>query len=97
MPNDPRRTVAFVLPVFDEAGGIVAFHRDLIEATDCRPDLGFEFVYVDDGSRDDSYARLLQLREADPASPWSRSHATTGTRSPSPLGWTSASMPTRWS
>jgi glycosyltransferase involved in cell wall biosynthesis len=66
MAGDDRPTVAYVLPVFDEAAGIAAFHRDLVDATDCRPELRFEFVYVDDGSRDDSYARLLELRTADP-------------------------------
>jgi polyisoprenyl-phosphate glycosyltransferase len=59
------RTVAYVLPVFDEADGIDAFHRDLVDATSCRPDLAFEFVYVDDGSRDASLERLLALRAHD--------------------------------
>ncbi|QIG43654.1 glycosyltransferase family 2 protein [Nocardioides anomalus] len=59
------RTVAYVLPVFDEADGIDAFHRDLVDATSCRPDLAFEFVYIDDGSRDASLERLLALRAHD--------------------------------
>ncbi len=57
--------VAYVLPVYDEAEGIDAFHAELIDIAGGRPDLAFEFVYVDDGSRDDSLARLLALREAD--------------------------------
>jgi glycosyltransferase involved in cell wall biosynthesis len=57
--------VAYVLPVFDEGAGINAFHDELVDAIRCRPDLAFEFVYVDDGSTDDSLARLLDLREAD--------------------------------
>jgi dolichol-phosphate mannosyltransferase len=60
-----RRLVAYVLPVHNEAAGILAFHEALITATDKRPDLDFEFVYVDDGSRDDSLDLLLELREAD--------------------------------
>jgi dolichol-phosphate mannosyltransferase len=60
-----RRRVAYVLPVFNEADGIDQFHRDLIAATEQRPDLDFEFIYVDDGSRDDSLTRLLALRDAD--------------------------------
>ena len=60
-----RRLVAYVLPVHNEAAGIVAFHEALITATDKRPDLDFEFVYVDDGSRDESLDLLLELREAD--------------------------------
>ena len=60
-----RRLVAYVLPVHNEAAGILAFHEALITATDKRPDLDFEFVYVDDGSRDESLDLLLELREAD--------------------------------
>jgi dolichol-phosphate mannosyltransferase len=60
-----RRLVAYVLPVHNEADGIRAFHDALIAATEKRPDLDFEFVYVDDGSRDESLDHLLELRAAD--------------------------------
>jgi dolichol-phosphate mannosyltransferase len=60
-----RRLVAFVLPVHDEEDGLRAFHDALVTATDTRPDLDFEFVYVDDGSRDSSLDLLLALRDAD--------------------------------
>lgn len=60
-----RQLVAYVLPVYNEAGGIRAFHDALIEAIDQRPDLDFEFLYVDDGSRDASLDRLLELRQED--------------------------------
>ena len=59
------RLIAYVLPVFNESAGIVAFHHELVEATLSRPDLRFEFVYVDDGSSDTSLAELIDLREAD--------------------------------
>jgi glycosyltransferase involved in cell wall biosynthesis len=61
----PRRTIGYVLPVYNEEENIGAFHAALIEATSQRPDYDFEFVYVDDGSRDDSLARLLELRAED--------------------------------
>jgi polyisoprenyl-phosphate glycosyltransferase len=60
-----RRLVAYVLPVHNEAAGIHAFHDALLAATDKRPDLDFEFVYVDDGSRDESLDLLIGLRAAD--------------------------------
>ena len=60
-----RRLIAYVLPVHDEADGIRAFHDALVAATQKRPDLDFEFVYVDDGSRDRSRELLLELRAAD--------------------------------
>jgi dolichol-phosphate mannosyltransferase len=60
-----RRILAYVLPVHDEVDGLRAFHDALVSATDKRPDLDFEFVYVDDGSRDGSLDLLLELRAAD--------------------------------
>ena len=66
MGTGERRTVAYVLPVYDEVAGIVQFHEELVRTTGDRADLDFEFLYVDDGSRDDSLAQLLQLRAADP-------------------------------
>jgi polyisoprenyl-phosphate glycosyltransferase len=60
-----RRLVTYVLPVYDEQDGLPAFHDALVNATDKRPDLDFEFVYVDDGSRDASLDLLLGFRAAD--------------------------------
>ena len=65
MPLDSPRHVAYVLPVFDEEENVDHFHASLVEATRTRPDLSFEFVYVDDGSRDGSLDRLLLMRERD--------------------------------
>ena len=60
-----RRLLAYVLPVHNEADGLRAFHDALVAATEKRPDLDFEFVYVDDGRRDGSLDLLLELRAAD--------------------------------
>ena len=57
--------IAYVLPVYNEQDNIAVFHAALTEATEVRADLDFEFVYVNDGSRDSSLERLLELREAD--------------------------------
>ena len=64
--QDPTGRISYVLPVFNEAENIPVFHRALVEATEDRSDLAFEFVYVDDGSSDNSLDRLLELRQADP-------------------------------
>ncbi len=61
-----RRRIAYVLPVYNEQDNIAAFQAALTEAAAARGDLDFEFVYVDDGSRDESLERLLELRAADP-------------------------------
>jgi len=58
-------TILFVLPAYNEAENIAAFHGALMDATRTRPDLAFEFVYVDDASDDDTARRLLELHEND--------------------------------
>jgi dolichol-phosphate mannosyltransferase len=63
--RSPRRLVTYVLPVHDEEETLQAFHDTLVNATDKRPDLDVEFVYVDDGSRDGSLETLLGLRAGD--------------------------------
>ncbi|MDP2772499.1 MAG: glycosyltransferase family 2 protein [Nocardioides sp.] len=60
-----RPKIAYVLPVFNEGDNIEVFHRTLLEATAKRADIDFEFVYVDDGSRDQSLEQLLGLRRDD--------------------------------
>ncbi|KAA1419526.1 glycosyltransferase family 2 protein [Nocardioides humilatus] len=64
--DDSRRRIAYVLPVYNEQDNIAVFHAALTEATTVRDDLDYEFVYVNDGSRDASLERLLDLRKADP-------------------------------
>ena len=59
-----RPVFSIVIPVFNEAGGIAAFHRRLCAVMD--PIGPWEAVYVDDGSTDDSLPRLEALRRANP-------------------------------
>ncbi len=62
-----RRLLSYVLPVYNEADGIAVFHERLVAVTRQRPDLDFEFIYVNDGSRDRSLEILTALVERDPA------------------------------
>ncbi|MCA1187810.1 MULTISPECIES: glycosyltransferase family 2 protein [unclassified Saccharopolyspora] len=74
VPSPDRRTeeaatgslISYVLPVYDEQDGLRRFHRELLAATATRPDLEYEFIYVNDGSRDGSLQVLRELAEADP-------------------------------
>jgi undecaprenyl-phosphate 4-deoxy-4-formamido-L-arabinose transferase len=57
--------ISAVVPIYNEAGNVETLHRRLDAALRSlgRPS---EIVYVDDGSRDGSLERLLDLRRADP-------------------------------
>lgn len=64
-PN-PRRMVSYVLPVFNEQDGLRLFHQRLTAGTELLSRFDFEFVYVNDGSADDSLTVLRELAETDP-------------------------------
>jgi len=54
-----------VVPAFNESEGLREFHARLGAVLD-RLDLDGEVLYVDDGSKDDTYAIMCELRDADP-------------------------------
>lgn len=58
--------VSIVVPVFDEAGNVEALYRALEAATATIDGLAWEFVFVDDGSRDQSLLVLSRLADAYP-------------------------------
>lgn len=64
LSGSERPIFSVVVPVFNEAGGIAAFHRRLCAVMD--PIGPWEAVYVNDGSTDDSLPRLEALRRANP-------------------------------
>lgn len=62
MKHRPRLVV--VVPVYHNAPSLDELHRRLVRLEESG-DVTIEIVYVDDGSRDDSYQRLLALVEDD--------------------------------
>ncbi|MBA8882422.1 glycosyltransferase family 2 protein [Dokdonella fugitiva] len=58
----PKLTV--VVPAYNESEGLREFHARLAAVLD-RLDLDTEVLYVDDGSRDDTWAVMCALRDAD--------------------------------
>ncbi|HEY3846920.1 MAG TPA: glycosyltransferase family 2 protein [Acetobacteraceae bacterium] len=62
--NRPPPVFSVVVPAFNEAEGLCAFHRRLADTMDR---LGaWEAIYVNDGSQDATLATLHALRRADP-------------------------------
>jgi glycosyltransferase involved in cell wall biosynthesis len=61
---DPPPTFSVVVPAFNEADGLLEFHRRLTDVMD--PIGSWEVVYVDDGSQDATLSILQVLRRSDP-------------------------------
>jgi glycosyltransferase involved in cell wall biosynthesis len=58
--------ISAVVPVYDEAASLRAFHERATKALEQLPGARWELIYVDDGSADGSSARLADFAAADP-------------------------------
>ncbi len=59
--------LSIVLPVYNEEQNIAPVHAELVEVLKGL-ELRYEIIYVDDGSRDSSRERLIELAQAEPDS-----------------------------
>lgn len=64
--NSPRQLLSVVVPVLNERQVIDAFHERITSVLLELDDLEYEIVFVDDGSTDGSYGRLVELAESNP-------------------------------
>jgi glycosyltransferase involved in cell wall biosynthesis len=64
-PTGEKPLLSVIVPVHDEADGIVACD-DRLHAVLCAMPVRFEIIYVNDGSRDHSLLRLHELRARSP-------------------------------
>jgi dolichol-phosphate mannosyltransferase len=62
----PRPLVSLVVPTFNEEANLPKFHAAMSEIARDYPDLDWEMLFVDDGSRDRSFLVLSELRQRDP-------------------------------
>jgi glycosyltransferase involved in cell wall biosynthesis len=60
-----RQRLDVVVPAFNEAAGLPVFHQRLTAVLD-RIELAGRIIYVDDGSRDETWSVLTALAAADP-------------------------------
>lgn len=61
-----RPLISIVAPFYNEEEAIEAFHEGLTAVTDKIPDVDFEVICVNDGSRDSTISGLLALADRDP-------------------------------
>lgn len=57
--------ITVVSPAFNEADGIEAFHERLVGAAAQVPNASWEFIYVEDGSTDATFAKLTDIAGRD--------------------------------
>jgi polyisoprenyl-phosphate glycosyltransferase len=61
-----KSSVSLVVPVFNESEVIGAFYERAVQTLCGLDDLDYEIIFVDDGSRDDTYQQLTQFAAANP-------------------------------
>ena len=64
--NDQHLICSVVIPVYNERDNVRAVYQALCEVAAGEPSLNWEFVFVEDGSTDDTFAILVDLNCADP-------------------------------
>ena len=62
---DVRPHISVVIPVFDEAENVADLHREITASLEAHG-LPYEVLFVDDGSRDATLARLGEIEAGDP-------------------------------
>jgi polyisoprenyl-phosphate glycosyltransferase len=60
-----KKSVSIVVPVFNEVQVIDTLYARLKKVVDSLSPISYEIVFVDDGSSDDSYQKLLNLAKTD--------------------------------
>lgn len=65
MPAERRDLISVVVPVFNEEDGIEEFYSRATAALQALPDLDYEIIFVDDGSRDHSFAKMSAMAARD--------------------------------
>lgn len=57
--------LSIVIPCFNEQEAIPVFYEEIIKVADSLKELEFEFIFINDGSKDNTISVIKQLREKD--------------------------------
>jgi undecaprenyl-phosphate 4-deoxy-4-formamido-L-arabinose transferase len=63
-PDAPAPSISVVVPVYNEAGSVGELYRRAVQSLEDAA-IGFELIFVDDGSTDGTFAELERLHAAD--------------------------------
>jgi polyisoprenyl-phosphate glycosyltransferase len=64
-PGHEKDLLSVIVPVFNEGKTIDVFYDRMKKVVDSLPEVAYELVFVDDGSKDDSYEKLVRLAGRD--------------------------------
>ena len=68
MKQELKQKIAIVIPVYREAGNLSLLHERLNKVTQGLPDYDWQYIFVNDGSPDDSLEVLREIAEQDNSS-----------------------------
>jgi dolichol-phosphate mannosyltransferase len=59
-----KKTISYVFPIFNEAGNIELLYKTMLAVVKpVENKYNFEFIFINDGSRDDSLQKLIEIQE----------------------------------
>ena len=64
--SEHRKQISIIVPFYNEGEGIDYFYEAICPIFNQIPDMDFEVVCIDDGSRDDTLKKLILVAEKDP-------------------------------
>lgn len=64
--SSPRLLLSIVVPVFNESEVVEASYERMRQVVTSLDRFSYEIIFVDDGSKDDSYHKLVHLADRDP-------------------------------
>ena len=65
MPQEKKPLISVVVPVYYNAETLKELHARFNRLAEAVPDCSWEFIYVDDGSKDDSFKILMEIKAGD--------------------------------
>lgn len=60
-----KKLVSYIFPIYNESGNIELLYDTMVQLLEQNKDYDYELIFVNDGSKDDSLAKLLAIVEQD--------------------------------
>lgn len=60
-----KKTISYIFPIYNESGNIDLLYKTMADLLNKHPAYTYELIFINDGSRDDSLAKLLKLQKTD--------------------------------